>query len=236
MKLGQVGEFNWIQSIAKEGLVKADRVAVGIGDDCAVLKEVLGKDQLVSTDTMVEDVHFSWDYMKGYDVGYRLAASNISDIAAMGGKPLHMLVSLATNGDVDMDLLNDIYKGLMACASRFDVNLVGGDTVSTTGPMVLTVTILGEVDQGQAILRSGARPQDVVFVTGDLGLAQTGLEVLQEKPELEDQYPIAVTASLSLWSSWAKPFRSWEHIVSMTFPMDSLQNSMRLPKLLVVIS
>ena len=69
MKLGQVGEFNWIQSIAKEGLVKADRVAVGIGDDCAVLKEVLGKDQLVSTDTMVEGVHFSWDYMKGYDVG-----------------------------------------------------------------------------------------------------------------------------------------------------------------------
>ena len=192
MKLGQVGELNWIQSIAKEGLVKADRVAVGIGDDCAVLKEVLGKDQLVSTDTMVESVHFSWDYMKGYDVGYRLAAANISDIAAMGGKPLHMLVSLATNGDVDVDLLNDIYKGLMACASRFDVNLVGGDTVSTSGPMVLTVTILGEVDQGQAILRSGARPQDVVFVTGDLGLAQTGLEVLQEKPELEDQYPIAV--------------------------------------------
>lgn len=187
-----MGEFNFIDSIRGGSLIHEEGVRQGIGDDCAVLESPKYQDTLVTTDTMVEGVHFKFSYMTGFDVGYRLATANLSDIAAMGGRPLAMTINVAASGDTEIALLQDIYKGLMECARRYHVNLVGGDTVHTEGPMVLTLTLLGQVEEGQALLRSGAKPQDIIFVTGDLGLAQTGLEVLLHDPKLEDQYPMAV--------------------------------------------
>ena len=126
-------------------------------------------------DTMVEGVHFSFNYMAPYDVGYRLMTANLSDIAAMGGIPRQVVLSVAASGHIDTRILDEIYRGIKDQCQRYHVNLIGGDTVSIDGPMVWTITIIGEVPKGKAILRSGARPGDVVGVTNYIGYAATGL-------------------------------------------------------------
>ena len=176
-RLQDLGEFNFIDSINDNVIHDPSTVRVGIGDDCAVLRPQAHMETLVSTDTMVEGVHFDFSYMSGYDVGYRLCAANISDIAAMGGIPRHILVNVASSGHTASELLQDIYRGMTSLCQKHKVNLVGGDTVHTEGPMVLTLTVLGESPSGHACLRSGAQVGDLIFVTHDLGLAQTGLEV-----------------------------------------------------------
>ena len=184
-RLQDLGEFNFIDSINDNVIHDPSTVRVGIGDDCAVLRPQAHMETLVSTDTMVEGVHFDFSYMSGYDVGYRLCAANISDIAAMGGIPRHILVNVASSGHTASELLQDIYRGMTSLCQKHKVNLVGGDTVHTEGPMVLTLTVLGESPSGHACLRSGAQVGDLIFVTHDLGLAQTGLEVLLREQAIE---------------------------------------------------
>lgn len=178
MQLKDVGEFNFIHSIQDNTIYDPATVVNGIGDDCAVYKSSIGYDQLISTDTMVEGIHFSFHYMMPYDVGYRLMTANLSDIAAMGGIPRQVVLSVAAEEYVDTDILQDIYRGIKDQCCRFGVNLIGGDTVRIKGPMVWTITIIGEVPFGQSVLRSGAKVGDIVGVTNYVGYAATGLAVL----------------------------------------------------------
>ena len=175
MELKTLGEFNFIHSIESDTIYDNKTVVQGIGDDCAIYKASEGYDQLISTDTMVEGVHFSFHYMAPYDVGYRLMTANLSDIAAMGGIPRQVVLSVSAPGHIDTLILDEIYRGIKDQCQRYHVNLIGGDTVSIDGPMVWTITIIGEVPKGKAILRSGARPGDVVGVTNYIGYAATGL-------------------------------------------------------------
>ena len=175
MELKTLGEFNFIHSIESDTIYDNKTVVQGIGDDCAIYKASEGYDQLISTDTMVEGVHFSFHYMAPYDVGYRLMTANLSDIAAMGGIPRQIVLSVSAPGHIDTRILDEIYRGIKDQCQRYHVNLIGGDTVSIDGPMVWTITIIGEVPKGKAILRSGARPGDVVGVTNYIGYAATGL-------------------------------------------------------------
>lgn len=178
MQLKDVGEFNFIHSIQDNTIYDPVTVVNGIGDDCAVYKSSIGYDQLISTDTMVEGIHFSFHYMMPYDVGYRLMTANLSDIAAMGGIPRQVVLSVAAEEYVDTDILQDIYRGIKDQCRRFRVNLIGGDTVRIKGPMVWTITIIGEVPFGQSVLRSGAKVGDIVGVTNYVGYAATGLGAL----------------------------------------------------------
>lgn len=178
MQLKDVGEFNFIHSIQDNTIYDPATVVNGIGDDCAVYKSSIGYDQLISTDTMVEGIHFSFHYMMPYDVGYRLMTANLSDIAAMGGIPRQVVLSVAAEEYVDTDILQDIYRGIKDQCRRFGVNLIGGDTVRIKGPMVWTITIIGEVPFGQSVLRSGAKVGDIVGVTNYVGYAATGLGAL----------------------------------------------------------
>lgn len=178
MQLKDVGEFNFIHSIQDNTIYDPATVVNGIGDDCAVYKSSIGYDQLISTDTMVEGIHFSFHYMMPYDVGYRLMTANLSDIAAMGGIPRQVVLSVAAEEYVDTDILQDIYRGIKDQCRRFGVNLIGGDTVRIKGPMVWTITIIGEVPLGQSVLRSGAKVGDIVGVTNYVGYAATGLGAL----------------------------------------------------------
>lgn len=178
MQLKDVGEFNFIHSIQDNTIYDPTTVVNGIGDDCAVYKSSIGYDQLISTDTMVEGIHFSFHYMMPYDVGYRLMTANLSDIAAMGGIPRQVVLSVAAEEYVDTDILQDIYRGIKDQCRRFRVNLIGGDTVRIKGPMVWTITIIGEVPFGQSVLRSGAKVGDIVGVTNYVGYAATGLGAL----------------------------------------------------------
>lgn len=151
-------------------------VVTGIGDDGAVLEPEPGRDQVQVIDSLVEGVHFPSD-SNAAEIGYRVVAVNLSDIAAMGARPRWMTLAL-TMPQKDAQWLTDFANGLFEAAAEFDVALVGGDTTSGDA-VVATVHITGEVEQGRALLRSGAQVGDKIFVTGTVGDAAAGLELLR---------------------------------------------------------
>lgn len=178
MRVREIGEFAFIDSIAEDTLYRPETVVQGIGDDCAIYLATEGMEQLVSTDMMVEGIHFSAVTTSPFDVGYRLGTANISDIAAMGGLPRQIVVAVALPSTMTMAYMQEFYRGLKTICKTYGVNIIGGDTVSTRGPLVVNVTVLGEVSKGEAVLRSGARPGDWIGVTNTVGSAATGLQVL----------------------------------------------------------
>lgn len=178
MQIKDLGEFPFIKSIASGTVIDQSTVKVGIGDDCAVYTANERMDQLITTDTMVDGVHFSAQFMRPYDIGYRLMTANFSDIAAMGGEPKQAVISVAAPKNQDVKTLNGIYDGIKAQCREYNVNLVGGDTVSTSGPLILTVTIIGEVPEDSAVLRSTAKVGDYVGITNTVGLSAVGLDVM----------------------------------------------------------
>jgi thiamine-monophosphate kinase len=150
-------------------------VLTGIGDDGAVLKPDPGYDQIQVIDTLVEGVHYPAD-SSAADIGYRVVAVNLSDIAAMGGRPLWMTLAL-TLSQKDPQWVADFASGLFEAAAKYDVALVGGD-VTSGERVVATVHVTGEIEEGKALLRSGAQPDDTIFVTGTVGDAAAGLALL----------------------------------------------------------
>ncbi len=148
---------------------------LGIGDDCALLNVPAGHQLAVTTDTMVENVHFFAD-ADPEQLGHKLLAVNLSDLAAMGAEPFAVTLAL-TLPRVDEDWLQDFSKGFIALARQHKVDLIGGDT--TSGPLTLTVQAMGVVPQGKALLRSGAKVGDLIYVTGQLGNAGLGLKIKQ---------------------------------------------------------
>ena len=184
----RLDEFALIDKLTQHSIHNPTYVKVGVGDDCAVYDTPPDVDQLVSTDMMVEGVHFSESTTSPFDVGYRLGAANISDIAAMGGTPRHMVGSIAVPKERHTSYVEEVYNGLRHICADYDVNIIGGDTVSTEGPFVISATVLGDVPQQQAVLRSGARDGDAVFITNYLGLSYVGLHSLLEGSE---DYPVS---------------------------------------------
>ncbi len=179
MNISDVGEFGFIDAIREDTIFSPDSVVVGIGDDGAVYKTTEGMEQIAVIDTMVEGSHFiigktaSW-----YDVGYKAVASNLSDIAAMGGIPTHIVLSTAISPHREMEELTALYDGMKDICRQFGVNIIGGDTVLSSGAMVITVAAFGEIETGKAICRSGAKPGDVVAVSHSIGNSAGGLDVL----------------------------------------------------------
>ncbi|MBD2871011.1 thiamine-phosphate kinase [Paenibacillus arenilitoris] len=160
-------------------------VAVGIGDDAAAVDLAAAADGvaepkrlLLSVDTMVETVHFKPATMRDEDVGFKALAASVSDIAAMGGVPLHALVSVSVPPAYGPERMRRLYDGLYACAERYGVAVAGGDTTSSPAQLVVAVTVTGTVEAGRELRRSGAKPGDAVFVTGAVGLSAAGLHAL----------------------------------------------------------
>lgn len=178
MKVSDTGEFGFIDAIKTNTLFDESTVVKGIGDDCAIYRAAIGYDQLITTDMMVAGIHFSSQTTTPFDVGYRLGAANISDIAAMGGIPRQAVVAVAMPKDTEVSYITSVFDGLKAICRTYAVNLIGGDTVTTTGPLTLTVTLIGEVPAGQALLRSGAQVGDIVIVTHHIGSSAAGLALL----------------------------------------------------------
>ena len=167
MKISALGEDRLIRRMA--WWIRTGRgVLRGIGDDCAVLAGApSGRHLLFASDMLVEGVHFRRG-ARPEGIGWKGLAVNVSDVAAMGGLPRHAVVSIGLPRGTSVSFVDGVYRGLRRCAARFGVNLVGGDTVRSPR-VVLDVAILGEVERGRAILRSGARPGDALLVTGRLG-------------------------------------------------------------------
>ncbi len=165
-RLSDLGEKGLIRRIA--GTVRTDSTVVrGIGDDCAVLKGTGPNPLLFASDMLVEGVHFRTD-SPPQGIGWKALAVNLSDIAAMGGIPRYAVISLGLPKRTPVSWVDRLYRGLNRCARRFQVNLVGGDTDRSPG-LVIDVAILGEVEKGRLVLRSGARAGDHLLVTGRLG-------------------------------------------------------------------
>ncbi|UOF92810.1 thiamine-phosphate kinase [Fodinisporobacter ferrooxydans] len=179
-----LGEFGLIDRLtARLKHIQTD-VTVGIGDDAAVLGYPADCEIVATTDALVEGVHFRSDTISVHNLGYKAVAASISDIAAMGGLPKHILLSLAIPPDSDISRLEGIYDGIDEISQHYKCSVVGGDVVKTEGPLVINVTLLGTVKRGQALLRSGAKVGDVVFVTGYVGGSAAGLSY-----RLRSQHP-----------------------------------------------
>lgn len=154
----------------------------GIGDDCAVLPQHDGLDTLVTTDLLIEDRHFLLSDISPYELGWKSAAVNISDIAAMGGRPTASFLSIALPGDMDVQpWVERFITGFRELSARFGVPLLGGDTSASPDKLFINVTVLGECPHGRAVMRSGALPGDLVCVTGPLGDAAAGLKLILER-------------------------------------------------------
>jgi thiamine-monophosphate kinase len=170
-------EFAFIQKIIPPNTFQTGLV-MGIGDDAALFRTRENTEQIICMDTMVEHVHFKKTTMSPFQIGYKALAVNISDIAAMGGTPLYYLVSIAIPSNWDEQDIYEIYQGMQNLASRFSMDLIGGDTTSTNGGLVITVTVIGEIMKEKHLLRRNARDKDIVFVTGTIGDSAGGLDLL----------------------------------------------------------
>ncbi|MBI5746780.1 MAG: thiamine-phosphate kinase [Nitrospirae bacterium] len=181
MDLCQIGEFGLIDRIRKRFPPSKRSLLVGIGDDSAVLRPKKDMDILLTTDLLVEDIHFDLKYTTFRELGYKALAVNISDIAAMGGIPRYLVVSLAIPGGLDIKDIDELYKGIGILAKRFGINLAGGDTSASKKGIFISITLLGDVEPGIVIARSGASVGDSIIVTGNLGDSSAGLEVLKKR-------------------------------------------------------
>lgn len=186
-EIKQLGEFGLIDRISKNFSLAAATSVRGIGDDAAVIDA--GNDYLlVTTDMLVEGIHFDLAYSPVQHLGYKAVAVNVSDIAAMNGKAEQITVGLAISNRFSIEAVDALYQGIHAACAAYGVDLVGGDTTSSTSGLVISVTALGRVAKDRIVYRGGAKPNDILCVTGDLGAAFLGLQILEREKQvfLED--------------------------------------------------
>ena len=178
MGLSDTGESGLIGQIRSRLSSEDERVLLGIGDDTAIIRTRPGWDALLTTDSMVEQIHFDLAYTPLDALGWKIMVINLSDIAAMGGTPVCAVISLAIPGTWSIEMIDRLYQGVQEAGRTYVCPVAGGDTVRVPRDSMITVTVLGEVESGRAIRRSGACPGDCLCVTGPLGKARTGLEAL----------------------------------------------------------
>ena len=181
--LNELGEFGLIRKIQETIQLENASTVVGIGDDAAVLQP--GQENLVvTTDMLVEGIHFDLTFCPLRHLGYKAVAVNVSDIAAMNAIPTQITVSLAIGSRYTVEAIEELYAGIRMACDNYKVDLVGGDTTSSNAGLVICITAIGEVGKGQAVLRSTAQANDLICVTGDLGAAYLGLQVLEREKQV----------------------------------------------------
>jgi thiamine-monophosphate kinase len=194
LKINEIGEFGLIESIRKNCPPLRSGVVKGIGDDCAVYQSSPGRVSLLTTDMLVEDVHFLLSSITPFQLGRKAIAVNLSDIAAMGGNPLVALISLGIPPDRAVEEIHELYRGMRDMCGRYAVSIVGGDTVASHGNLIINVCLIGEADEREVLYRSGARPGDNIYLTGVVGDSAAGLAILKGE----------ITASESLAAHFLK--------------------------------
>ena len=180
MEIKELGECGLIGHLTKDIKLKNESTKKGVGDDCAVM-HYGDKETLVSTDMLMEGVHFDLTYVDMKHLGYKSAMVNISDIFAMGGTPRQMTVSIALSKRFKVEDIEDFYEGLRMACDKWNVDIVGGDTTSSLTGLAISITVLGDADKEDVIYRSGAKDTDLICVSGNLGAAYCGLQLLERE-------------------------------------------------------
>lgn len=179
-EISSLGEFGLIDRLTKDVPLKNDSTKKGIGDDCAVL--FFGdKEALVTTDLLLEGIHFDLRYVPLKHLGYKAAIVNFSDIYAMNGTPKQITVSLGISSRFTVEHIEALYSGIRLACEIYGVDLVGGDTSASVTGLVISITCIGEAGKGEAVGRDGAKETDLICVSGDLGAAYMGLQLLERE-------------------------------------------------------
>ena len=179
-EISALGEFGLIKRLTKDLKTNNDATLYGVGDDCAVL-HYPDSEVLVSTDMLMEGVHFDLTYIDMYHLGFKSAQVNISDIFAMNGTPRQLIVSLALSKRLKVEDLEEFYAGLRAACEQWKVDIVGGDTTSSYTGLAISITCIGEAPRDEIVYRNGAKDTDLICVSGDLGAAYMGLQLLERE-------------------------------------------------------
>lgn len=181
--ISELGEFGLIKHLTKYFKIQNESTEKAIGDDAAVL-EFSSKQTLVTTDLLVEGVHFDLSYMPLKHLGYKAVMVNLSDVYAMNGAATQITVSIAVSNRFPLEALEELYSGIQLACDTYKVDLIGGDTTSSTTGLLISITALGEAKANEVVFRNGARPNDLLVVTGDLGGAYLGLQVLEREKQV----------------------------------------------------
>ncbi|GDX51763.1 thiamine-monophosphate kinase [Bacteroidota bacterium] len=196
-EISELGEFGLIKYLTKNFELQNVTSKVGVGDDAAVL-ELSGKQTVVTTDLLMEGIHFDLTYVPLRHLGYKAIVVNLSDVYAMNAEPQQVTVSIGISNRFSLEALHELYEGIHHACEHYKVDLVGGDTSSSISGLVISITAIGLVDENKITLRSTAKEHDLICVSGDLGGAYLGLQILEREkrlfledpniqPNLEDQ-------------------------------------------------
>lgn len=187
--LSEVGEFGLIDILTQDFQLKNKKSILGVGDDAAEIRINDDESLLVSTDSLVEGVHFNLMYMPLKFLGFKAVAVNVSDICAMNGTAEQITVSLAVSSRFPIEALEELYEGIHMACEHYKVDLVGGDTTSSLSGLMISVSIIGRVNKRKITYRSGAKENDLIVVSGDLGASYLGLQVLEREKEVFNANP-----------------------------------------------
>lgn len=180
-EISQLGEFGLIDRLTRNVKFVNPSTLKGVGDDCAVMHYPDDADILVTTDMLLEGVHFDLTYVPLKHLGYKAAVVNFSDIYAMNGTPRQITVGLGVSNRFTVEHLEELYAGMKLACEVYGVDLVGGDTTSSRSGLVISITCIGDAPKGEAVYRDGARDTDLICVSGDLGSAYMGLQLLERE-------------------------------------------------------
>ena len=181
--LSQLGEFGLIDHLTKYFTVQQPSTLKGIGDDAAVL-DFKDKKMVVSTDLLIEGVHFDLSYMPLKHLGYKAVVVNVSDICAMNAKATQITVSVAVSNRFPLEALEELFEGIAHAAKFYNVEVIGGDTTSSQKGLIISITAIGEANEDAIVYRNGAKAADLLVVTGDIGSAYMGLQVLEREKQV----------------------------------------------------
>jgi len=181
--ISQLGEFGLIEHLTKRFDVKQPSTIKSIGDDAAVL-DFKNKKVVVSTDLLIEGVHFDLSYMPLKHLGYKAVVVNLSDISAMNAKPTQITLSIAVSNRFPLEALEELFDGIALASKFYNVDVIGGDTTSSQKGLIISITAIGEASEDEIVYRNGANDGDLLVVTGDLGSAYMGLQVLEREKQV----------------------------------------------------
>jgi len=182
-ELENLGEFGLIEHLRSNIKLQNEGSELGIGDDAAVIKNELNR-TVVSSDMLVEGVHFDLTFHPLKHLGYKAVVVNLSDIYAMNAIPQQILVNMALSNRFSLEAIEELYEGMAMACEKYKVDLVGGDTTSSTSGLILSITAIGQADEKDLVYRSGAKENDLLCVTGDLGGAYMGLQILEREKRI----------------------------------------------------